>query len=158
MKKFRMAALAAMLVVSLMGCGAKEESKEEKKEVAIPEFSVEVVTADETTTITNETIADLTVVNKDLVKKAKQGDKTNNWSGVSLMDALKEVGVTEAVALTIEATDGYAVDYTAEITEKALLTFEKDGEALGEDGPTNTVVEGEAANLWMKNVAKITVK
>ena len=154
MRKFKMAALAAVLVVSLMGCGTKEE----KPEVAIPEFSVEVVTAEETTTITNETIEDLTIVNKDIVKKAKKGDKTNNWSGVSLVEALKEVGVTDAAELTIEATDGYAVDYTAEITEKALLTFERDGEPLGEDGPTNTVVEGESAKMWMKNIAKITVK
>lgn len=138
-----------------------EEAPAEEAEAAveIPAFEVKVVTADGEQMLTNESIAGLEIVNKDIVKQAKNGEKTSNWTGVSFLEALATVGVTEFETITIEATDGYAVDYTADIAEIALLTYERDGVALGEeDGPTNTVVEGQKANLWMKNIAVITVK
>ena len=140
---------------------AEEEVPAEEADAAveIPAFEVKVVTADGEQMLTNESIAGLEIVNKDIVKQAKSGEKTSNWTGVSFLDALATVGVTEFETITIEATDGYAVDYTADIAEIALLTYERDGVALGEeDGPTNTVVEGQKANLWMKNIAVITVK
>ncbi len=153
MKKLAGLLLSMMLVLSMVGCA------EEKKEVVvIPEFEVVVVTADADISITNETIADLDVKNADILKTSKKGDSTNNWTGVSLVEVLEKVGVTDFTTLTVEASDGYSADYTVDMANAAWIAYACDGEGLGEDGPVQTVIDGESGNTWMKNLTVITVQ
>ncbi|MFI3237465.1 MAG: molybdopterin-dependent oxidoreductase [Lachnospiraceae bacterium] len=153
MKKVLSIVLSMMLVCTMFACAA--ETTEEA--ATIPAFEVTVVTADGEVTITEATIADLEVVNKDVVKSSKSGETTNNWTGVNLMDALAEVGVESFTTLSVEASDGYAADYDLEMAEATLIAYLMDGEELGEDGPVNTVIDGGSASAWMKNFTKVTV-
>ncbi len=155
MKKLAALVLSLMLVLSMLGCGSESGSTEG---ASIPEFTVTVVTADGEVAITNETIADLEVKNADILKTSQKGDSTSNWTGVSLVEALEAVGVTEFAGLSVEASDGYAADYTVEMAEAAWIAYECDGEELGEDGPVQTVIEGESGSNWMKNLTVITVQ
>ncbi len=156
MKKLVVLVLSMMLVLAMVGCTS--EKQEDDSAVAIPEFEVTVVTADGEVAITNETIADLEVKNADILKTSQKGDSTSNWTGVSLVDALDAVGVTEFTSLSIEASDGYAVEYTVDMANAAWIAYACDGAELGEDGPVQTVVDGESGNNWMKNLTVITVQ
>ncbi|MFI3175228.1 MAG: molybdopterin-dependent oxidoreductase [Bacillota bacterium] len=177
MKKFMMMAMVGSLSVSIIGCGgetavatpeaeapvvAEETVEEVAEEVAtegaeLPTFSVGVVTADGEMELTEESFAGLDVVEKEVLKTSQKGDETNTWTGVDFMSALATLGITEFETVSVEATDGYAQEYTMEIAGKAMLAYAKDGAGLGEDGPINTVVDGESGNMWMKNLSKIVI-
>lgn len=147
--------LAVLMIVGVTACASLAE---DEKKGLVPEFSVTVVTADGEKTLTDETIVDVAVVEKELVKSTKKGEYTNTWTGVALNDALKALDITEFTKLTVEASDGYSQEYTSEMVDSAILAYRCDGELLGEDGPVETVIDGQSGNLWMKNLVKITVE
>ncbi len=146
--------LTMVMSLSLVACGAEKETAE----VAVPEFSITVVTVDGEQTLDQSMVADLAVSEAEILKTSKKGDTTSTWTGFDFTDALDLVGVTEYTTITVEATDGYAQEYTADVADAAMLVYLENGELLGEDGPLNTVIEGQSGNMWMKNLAKVIVE
>lgn len=145
--------LAVGLSLALTGCTTGTADTQG----AIPDFSLIIVTSQGETTIDQATVSSLAVLEEEVVLASSNGESTSTWAGFTLVDVLALAGVTEFTTLSIEASDGYAQQYSYDIAAKALVTYLENGEALGDNGPLNTVVPGEFGNLWMKNLAKITV-
>ncbi|KKH59837.1 hypothetical protein DU75_07725 [Methanosarcina mazei] len=73
---------------------------------------------------------------------------------------LESAGVEDFTTVAVEAADGYSKEYTPDLvnTDKTILGTTVDGQKLGsEDGPVQLVIDGQSANMWIKNVAKIKV-
>ncbi|MGI5849269.1 MAG: molybdopterin-dependent oxidoreductase [Christensenellales bacterium] len=103
----------------------------------------------------------LKAVTIDTVLKKKDGsEKNETWEGVLLKDVLEYLGVSEYTSVTMEASDGYAKDYTSDIVndEKTILGTKVNGEALlAEGGFVKAVAGNESGNMWIKELVKIKV-
>lgn len=92
------------------------------------------------------------------IRKKDGTEEENKWSGMPLSKVLDFAGINEYTLIEVEAADGFSVEYTPEIVESngTILATEVDGEKLDEDsGPIQSVVDGEGAKLWIKQVVKV---
>lgn len=175
MKKLFMLLLVLVMVFSFAACGGAdeepaapeqeeaeavepEEEQSEEGTLEIPEFTIEIVGGD-VEAFTNADAANFDLVEFDAVKTSKDGsEETNHWVGVALKDVLAFAGVTEYTSLTVEAADGYAQEYTADIVEgDTILGFFRDGELLKNSGPIQLVAKDQPSNMWVKQFSKLTI-
>lgn len=145
-----------VVMMGLVGCGTT--STQEENAVSIPAFELVVVTEEAEVVVDESMIEGLAITEAELLKTSQKGDTTSTWTGCDLMEVLSIAGVTEFTTLSVEASDGYAQEYTYDMAQKTMLAFYENGELLGEDGPLNTVIEGESGSIWMKNLTKIIVE
>lgn len=137
--------------------GTTKEVEGTTKEAA---WTIIIETPDgESVDFTDLDLKEIGKINMKATTKIKDGtEEENEWTGVRLKKVLEFANIKGYELVEIEAEDGFLVEYTKEIadSDKTILAIKKDGETLDEDsGPTQMVVEGERANLWIRNVAKI---
>lgn len=142
--------------------GDLENHQEETVEKTIQEvaWTITIETADgESVDFTDLDLEEIGKINMKATIKNKDGtEEENGWTGVQLKKVLEFANVGEYESIEVEARDGFSVEYTQEIanSDKTILAIKKDGVTLDEDsGPAQMVVEGERANLWIRNIAKI---
>lgn len=151
-KKIWVLAAAVLLLAALFGaCASKEEAI----------WTITVDGADKAE-FTSLDYAKLDEVSIDTVLTKKDGsEKEETWEGVLLKDVLEYIGAGEYTSVTMEASDGYAKDYTPEIANDSMtiLGTKADGDALTEeDGYVKAVAGSQTGNMWIKMLSKITVK
>lgn len=154
-KKIYVTALIGLLIVSMLAACASAPAQTDQ---AV--WSVEVQGADKEV-FTSEDYAKLNQVTINTVLKTKDGTKTEEtWQGVLLKDVLEESGVDSYASVTLEASDGYAKDYTPDIVndDQTILGTVVNGKALTqEDGYVCAVPASQPGNMRVKFLAKITV-
>lgn len=107
------------------------------------------------------------------VTKASHEEVPARWSGVALVDVLRQAGVPlgkelrgphHATLVRVTAADGYQVVFSlAELdagfgNRRVLLVHQRDGKPLAEDGPFRLVVpDDQRAGRWLRNLRKIEV-
>lgn len=147
--------LAAVLVIAvvvamLIACAPKEEMA----------WTITLEGADKTE-FTNDDYAKLGQVSIDTILKTKDGStKEQTWEGVMLKDVIEYIGVDDYTSVTMEASDGYAQDYTIDLVNDSMtvLGTKVNGETLGEeDGYVQSVAGSQPGNMWIKMLTKITV-
>ena len=156
MKKLSLILLVLMLAAAVIGCSSNQE------EQGAPAWTITVEgIGDSAAQFTDLDAAKLTMKKVEATLKKKDGSEiTQNWEGVPLKEVLEYLGAEDYESVTVEASDGYAKDYSLDIInrEETILGLKLEGEALGEeDGPVQAVPTGESGNMWIKNVTKITV-
>jgi len=163
MKKLYILFLIMILILSFTACGGSEAPSSETDEsgiesVELPEFSI-IIEGAEATAFTNADASDFELVEIEAVQTKKDGsEETNLWTGIVLKDVLAFAGVSEYSSLTIEASDGYAQEYTPNIVEgETILAFYKDGELIDDTGSVQLVPKGEPGNMWIRKLSKITI-
>lgn len=113
----------------------------------------------ETVKLTDEDMEEVGIVDVEATIRKKDGtEEENKWTGMPLKNILDFAGIEEYNLVEIEAADGFTVEYTPEIVESdgTILATKVDGEKLDEDsGPVQSVVDGEGAKLWIKQVVKV---
>ena len=154
-RKIYVAALIGLLIVSMLAACAPAPAQTEQ---AV--WSVEVQGATKAA-FTSEDYAKLNQVSIDTVLKTKDGTTTEEtWQGVQFKDVLEVLGVDKYTSVTLEASDGYAKDYTPDIVndDQTILGTVVNGEALTqEDGYVCAVPASQPGNMRVKMLAKITV-
>ncbi len=163
MKKLFILFLIMVLALSFTACGGSEAPPQEPdgsdvESVELPEFSIAIEGA-EVTAFTNADATDFELVEIEAVQTKKDGsEETNLWTGIALKDVLAFAGVSEYTSLTIEASDGYAQEYTPDIAEgETILALYKNGELIGDTGSVQLVPKGQPGNMWIKELSKITI-
>ncbi|OEF95910.1 molybdopterin-dependent oxidoreductase [Desulfuribacillus alkaliarsenatis] len=99
-------------------------------------------------------VASATHIDRDGVETVQE------WTGITMKELVEYLGVANATEVTVEAIDGFSRTFDQELinNEGVRIAWEVDGVALSEnDGPVQTVADSLARNLWIKQVAKITV-
>ncbi len=154
-KKLLTAVLITMMVVSALAACAPAPAQTEQAA-----WSVEVKGA-EKDAFTSADYAKLDPVTIDTVLKTKDGTQADEaWQGVLLKDVLNELGVKDYTSITLEASDGYAKDYTPDIVndDQTILGTVVNGKALTqEDGYVCAVPASQPGNMRVKLLVKITV-
>lgn len=139
-----------MLAVAFAACAPKEEAT----------WSIDVSGAD-SELFTSADYEKLTEVEIEAVLKKKDGsENTEVWNGIKFKDLADAIGAGDYTSITVEASDGYAKDYTPEIVndDMTILGTAVDGEALGADGGWVKAVAGsQSGNMWIKDLVKIKV-
>lgn len=139
-----------MVAAMLVACAPKEEIT----------WTVTVEGADKKE-FTSTDYAKLSKVSVDTVLKTKDGTtKEQTWEGVLLKDVIDYIGTGDYTSVTMEASDGYAQDYTVELIDDSMtvLGTKVNGEVLGEeDGYVQSVAGSQPGNMWIKMLTKITV-
>ncbi len=153
-KKLLIAVLGVMLIVLALAACAPAVQTEQAA------WSVEVQGADRGA-FTSEDYAKLNAVTIGTVLKTKDGTATDEtWQGVLLKDVLAALGVKEYASVTLEASDGYAKDYTPEIVNdsQTILGTVVNGKALTEeDGYVCAVPASQPGNMRVKLLVKIII-
>lgn len=159
MKKLAILLVVLLLGVAVIGCSQPED----ETPVAEPEWTISIEGVEaEPIKFTDLDAAELTQKDVEAVKKKKDGTETKeNWQGVPLKEVLAAVGAADYQSVTVEASDGYAQEYSLEVInrEETILGLVRNGEKLdADDGPVQMVPTGESGNMYIKNLAKITVQ
>ena len=154
-KKLLIATFGVMLIVSALAACAPAAVQTEQAA-----WSIAVQGADKDA-FTSEDYAKPNPVTVDTVLKTKDGTTTDEtWQGVRLKDVLDALGVEEYASVTLEASDGYAKDYTPDIVndEQTIIGTVVNGKALTEeDGFVCAVPASQPGNMRVKLLVKITV-
>ena len=150
-RKLLLTVAVLMLVAAVfVACGSKEE--------AVWTITIEGADKSEFTSVDYSKLEE---VSADTVLAKKDGStKEQTWEGVLLKDVVEYIGAGDYTSITVEASDGYAKDYTPDIVNDSLtlLGTKSDGEAISEDdGYVQTVVGNQPGNMWIKMLVKITV-
>ena len=139
-----------MVAAMLIACAPKEETS----------WAITIEGA-EKAEFTSADYAKLSKVSVDTVLSTKDGTtKEQTWEGVTLKDVIEYIGAGDYTSVTMEASDGYAQDYTVELVEDSMtvLGTKVNGEILGEeDGYIQSVAGSQPGNMWIKMLTKITV-
>lgn len=142
--------IIVLVAVMLIACAPKEEMA----------WSI-TIEGTEKTEFTSADYAKLGEVSVDTVLKTKDGTmKEQTWEGVLLKDVIEYIGAGDYTSVTMEASDGYAQDYTIELVDDSMtvLGTKVNGEVLGEeDGYVQSVAGSQPGNMWIKMLTKITV-
>jgi hypothetical protein len=145
-----------LAVASFAACSAQPTANN----AAAPEWKITIAGADKAE-FTSVDYDKLTKVTIDAVQKKKDGsEQQQKWEGVLLKDVLNSLGITSYTSITLSASDDYSKDYTPEIANdpKTIIGTVMNGKALGKDGGfVEAVAASQAGNMWIKNLAKITV-
>lgn len=150
-KRIIIGLLATLMIFTLFGCTTKVTVSNE--EVS---WKIEVIGAE------SKLITDVQCKNLELVEftadlKKKDGSiKSQVWKGYKLADVLNLINVEDYTTITVEADDGYNVEYTPEIVEdpETIVGIERDGE---ERSQPMMVAKNQRGNFWIKNTVKLTV-
>lgn len=147
-----------MTVLVFTACSNGEPAQTEQKS----EWTISIETVDgQTVEFTNLDAEEAGQVDIKATMKKKDGSEVEqSWTGVLLSKVLESAGVEDFTTVAVEAADGYSKEYTPDLvnTDKTILGTTVDGQKLGsEDGPVQLVIDGQSANMWIKNVAKIKV-
>ena len=156
MKKNIFVILVLVLAALMLAACAQDNAKPDTS----AEWTIAVEGA-EKDAFTSVDYAALDMVKVDAVLKTKDGSETNqSWEGVLLKDVLAALGVKDYSSVTMEASDGYAKDYTPDMVndQNTILGTVLDGESLGEqDGFVQAVAGSHPGNMWIKSLVKIKV-
>jgi DMSO/TMAO reductase YedYZ molybdopterin-dependent catalytic subunit len=102
-----------------------------------------------------------TVTVKAAMKEKDTTGPVEEWTGVPLAAALKQLGATQYTTIKVESADGVSSrEYTPDLVDSkgTILGTAVNGKPLDSDrGPVQMVVDGKGSNWWIKQVAKITV-
>lgn len=154
-KKLFGALIAMMLIVSALAACAPAAVQTEQAAWSI------AVQGAERDAFTSEDYAKLNAVAIDTVLKTKDGTATDEtWQGVLLKDVIAALGVKEYSSVTLEASDGYAKDYTPDIVndDLTILGTVVNGKALTqEDGYVCAVPASQPGNMRVKLLVKIII-
>ena len=147
--------LSTVLLLLLAGCGG-----------GAPKVDWQVqVTGDVTTPLNisyNElagmTQIDLSDIN---MEKSTGEDEVTSWSGVPIDEVLAQAGVTEYSTITAFASDGYAVEITADEMQGAIIALKDSGEWIADvspdKGPIRLVCPQTPANRWVFQLQELHV-
>jgi DMSO/TMAO reductase YedYZ molybdopterin-dependent catalytic subunit len=154
-------ALIILLIIALLlvGCSSPTAAPEP---AANPEWEITIEGVTDTPiTFTSLDADKLSKVEFEAILKKKDGsEETQNWKGVPLKAVLESVGAKDYQGVIAEASDGYAQEYSLELTnrQETILGLELNGKKLDDSsGPVQMVPKGEPGNMFIKNLTKITV-
>jgi len=99
---------------------------------------------------------------KDILMEKSQGeDQVTSWSGVSLDEIWKKAGVTDYVAVTALAADGYALEISkAELDGAIVALKDATGWIVNTDkdhGPIRLVCPKAPGNRWVFQLTELQV-
>lgn len=137
---------------------ATQTEKNTQSEGEEPSFSITVEVGEKTTKITEEKIGEIKETSLTATINSKNGEETNQYTGILLKDVLAYANIGEYTSLELEAADGYVVEYTKEMAESdgAILAYIVDGKIIGEEGgPIQSIIDGESAQNTVKQLVKI---
>jgi hypothetical protein len=109
---------------------------------------------------TSADAAKLTPVSIEATTRNRFGAETSSrYTGVKLSDILKHAGAPDFWGLTIEAGDGFSVDYdrTLALRDDTILAWERDGDLFEGDFPLQMAPKSGVGNQFIRMVAKIIV-
>ncbi len=98
-----------------------------------------------------------------LMEKSLGEDEITSWSGVALDLILDQAGVGSYSSITAIASDGYAIEISAEETQGGIVALKLDGEWIPEvpeerdRGPIRLVTPETPANRWVFQLQEIQV-
>lgn len=94
-----------------------------------------------------------------VMKETKDGSEVETtWTGTLMSGVLEALGATEYAEVTFVAADGYSKTLSYEEVSGAILAWaDGEGAELGDDGPLESVVPGQSASKWIKNLSSIQV-
>lgn len=174
MKRFITLLIVSVFMFTIAaGCGNSSANKQDnntKKDTAqvtstqtssAASWTITIEGVDGKTSFTSDDYAKLTVCDVQATLKKKDGsEQKNTWTGVLLSDILQSLGVKDYTKLTVTAKDNYSMDYTPDIVncKDSILAVKCDGKDLSDkDAPAKTVIASQPGDMWVRNVAKITV-
>lgn len=153
-----LALLTVLLLVAavFMACGGQKAPASQESAT----WSIAVEGADRAEFASTD-YAQLDTVTVDAVLRTKDGSETaQTWEGVLLKDVLDAVGAKDYTSVTLEASDGYAKDYTPDLVNdsQTILGTVLNGEALtADEGYVEAVAASQPGNMWIKMLVKIKV-
>ena len=96
-----------------------------------------------------------------MMEKSTGEDEVTSWSGVPLDLLLEEAGAGEFSTLTAVASDGYAIEVSADELDGAIVALKDSGEWIAEidpdKGPIRLVTPETPANRWVFQLTEIQV-
>jgi DMSO/TMAO reductase YedYZ molybdopterin-dependent catalytic subunit len=96
-----------------------------------------------------------------LMEKSTGEDEVTSWSGVPLKDLLSQAGVGDFATITALASDGYAIEISADELGHAIVALKDKGEWIAEvtpdKGPIRLVTPDTPGNRWVFQLAEIQV-
>ncbi|MFH0981046.1 MAG: molybdopterin-dependent oxidoreductase [Planctomycetota bacterium] len=117
------------------------------------------------TTFTFEQLANLPMTRLDhvLFQKTHKEDEVTSWQGPALETLLAAAQLQPgAMTVTLEATDGYAIETTLESLKDAIVALKDDqGRWLAEinnNCPLRLVPPHKPGNFWIMNLCRIKVE
>lgn len=160
-KKAILFCLVLALMVSLCGCGKKEEAGMPRFYVGVEGAELKVFSAVDYTELEQ-------VTTEAENAKTYRGDDIKNVEGVYLSDVLEFVGASEYSSVTLKSFTGETAEYTPEMIEdsKTLLVFVINGDTLwgdkglsGAEGKemVHVLALNYPADLWLWQLEKITI-
>jgi DMSO/TMAO reductase YedYZ molybdopterin-dependent catalytic subunit len=161
MKKLSLLVILLVITALLFGC-TSQTAQPAPQPPAEPDWEIviEGVTSSPIT-FTSIDAEKLQMVEIEVILRKRDGsEEKQNWKGIPLKAVLEAVGAKDYKGVIVEAADGYAKEYTLEITNRAetILGLELNGSKLDDSlGPVQMVPKGEMGNMFIKNLSKITV-
>ncbi len=157
MRKLTFLALLLLVTILIFGC-----ANQAAQPAAEPEWEIELEGVKETPIkFTSIDAEKLKMVEIEVIRRKRDGsEEKQNWKGIPLKAVLESVGAKDYKGVIAEAKDGYAKEYSLELTnrQETILGLELNGKELDESvGPVQLVPKGEPGNMFIKNLTKITV-
>ena len=95
--------------------------------------------------------------------EAETKGEVNTYKGVGLNLVLAEAGISEAVEVTLTASDGYSAAISGEValSDNTILAYECNGADLSGDeknGPVRLVTTDESPQVWVGQLSTIEIK
>lgn len=162
------------LIFVVVGCSSKQGEKIEEEELAteeveetasqseIPEFNIVIETAKgESVEVTEKNVDEIGEATLTATVMKKDGSENeNDFTGILLKDVLEYANVGDYSSLELEAADGFVVEYTKEMAESdgTILAYLIDGQPIEEeDGPIQSLIDGESSQYKVKQLVTIRV-
>lgn len=96
-----------------------------------------------------------------MMEKSTGEDEITSWSGVSLDSLLEQAGAGEFATITAVASDGYAIEITADELPGAIIALKESGEWIAEvnpdKGPIRLVTPETPANRWVFALTELQI-
>lgn len=149
--------LISMLMGILAACGGDGTPKVDW-ELAISGDAVNSPTTLSYADLASMEMIDLTDI---LMEKSLGENETGSWSGVPIDVLFDKASVGEYTTVTAIASDGYAIEITADEMADAIIAMKKDGtwitEAEPDKGPIRMVCPETPANRWVFQLTELVV-
>lgn len=171
-KKILSLIMVALLGLALVACSPEEKATSTEAEKPVqtetdtqaesqkPAFTIAIEAGGKSTELTEKNIGEVKETSLTATINSKKGEETNEYTGMLLKDVLAYANVGEYSSLELEAKDGYVVEYTKQMaaSDGAILAYIVDGKVIGEEnGPIQSLIDGESAKSSVKQLAKIRV-
>jgi len=96
-----------------------------------------------------------------LMEKSTGEDEITSWSGVPITEILEQAGVTDYSSITAFASDGYAVEITADEMQGAIIAMKDSGEWIADvtpdKGPIRLVCPQTPASRWVFQLQELQI-